>query len=79
MLLNDCAYTIIQDKKLSYSKLERSISRWRMSNLDRRIQELREVLNETYTNTFDKEIVLEISQYLDVLIVEYMKAAEKVR
>jgi hypothetical protein len=45
----------------------------KLSNLDKYISEIRDILNEVSITTEDKEARLIISQCLDELIVEYMK------
>ncbi|MCM0650144.1 hypothetical protein NBE98_17385 [Clostridium swellfunianum] len=49
----------------------------RLKKLDKRIIELKEILNEISVTTDEEEIKLFISQYLDKLIVEYMKTVLK--
>jgi len=45
----------------------------KLFELDRNITEIRDVLNEIALTSTDNEDRLKVSEYLDKLIVEYMK------
>lgn len=49
----------------------------KLSNLDKYITEIRDILNEVSVTTEDYEARLIISQCLDELIVEYMKLSNE--